>query len=146
MLYFQLNADGSVAKVLDHYRDAGPAKFESRHDWKTFADAAIIAISATIATGEQYIATDAGPGCYPRFDVVRMYEIGDEVSMSFNGDVYPIGKIIRISKTLRKITTKADNKYGRTREFYRVGQSGSWRFEGTWFLCRGNIYKQNPNF
>ena len=61
--------------------------------------------------------------------------------MGFNGDYYPCGTIVKISPTLKKITT-SDGK-----EFYRVKQTGSWRLKGTsFYMVKGTHDKRNPSF
>jgi hypothetical protein len=109
---------------------------ESRNDWKTF-DAAL---EVAEVLGTEYIATDAGPHVSPRYDVIKLPQIGDKVSQSFNGDSYPAGTIKSISKSLSLIITTTGLK------FYRVRETGSWRNNQTWSLRSGHHDERNPSF
>lgn len=113
--------------------------FENRNDWKSLSDATRIAEGLTKTTGVLYIATDAGETVSPRYDVIVAPKVGDEVSYSFNGDTYPCGTIVKISESLRTITTSDGKK------FYRRHQTGSW-VKGGWSLVQGHHYEQNPHF
>jgi hypothetical protein len=113
---------------------------QDRHDWKTMQDAEDIALLLNLHNDEKYIAIDNGEWCSPRFDVLRMPQVGDDVSYGFNGDYYPCGKIKSISKTLKKITTTEG------KDFFRRRQSGSWVMNGTWSLIHGTINERNPHF
>lgn len=112
----------------------------SRNDFDSMMLAQQIADSATRLTGRTYIATDAGEGCYPRFDVIEAPAVGDEVSYAFNGDYYPCGRITSISKTMKLITTDTGRK------FYRQGNRGLWLNGGMWSLVAGHISRMNPEF
>lgn len=73
--------------------------------------------------------------------VMDIPKVGDEVSMTFNGDCYPCGTIARISPTLKVITTTDGKK------FYRKGDdSGCWKYSGTFSLTPGHISRLNPEF
>jgi hypothetical protein len=109
---------------------------ETRNDWRTFEAAKEVAV----ALGPQYIATDAGSHVSPRYDVIALPKVGDEASYAFNGDSYPCGKIVRISKSLKLIVTTEGQK------FYRVRETGCWKYNRTWSLTAGHVYKQNPSF
>jgi hypothetical protein len=109
---------------------------ETRNDWHTFDKAAEVAD----VLGTEYIATDAGNGVSPRYDVIQLPKIGDKVSKAFNGDSYPAGVIKSISKSLKLIVKDEGDK------FYRVRETGSWRNQGTWSLTPGHVYTQNPSF
>jgi hypothetical protein len=67
-----------------------------------------------------YIATDDGKWSWPQFDVIKAPKVGDKVSQSFNGDSYPRGEIVSVSKSLKLVTTSTGHK------FYRRGKSGAW--------------------
>jgi hypothetical protein len=135
MLYIKTvrSPDGILlaASVTEYSRYA-----ETRNDWKTFDKAAEVAD----VLGTEYIATDAGPNVSPRYDVIKLPKVGDKVSKAFNGDSYPCGVIVKISKTLKAITTDGGDV------FYRVRQTGSWRNQGTWSLVPGHVSKLNPSF
>ena len=132
--------DDEVKVLYDRQNNGEPEVFklfhvENRNDWRTFDAAKEVA-----AHLDGYIATDAGRCTSPRFDIIKLPVIGDEVSKGFNGDSYPCGTIKSISKSLRVIeTTEGD-------EFYRVRETGCWRNQGTWSLSAGHVYKQNPSF
>ena len=69
----------------------------------------------------------------------------DECSKAFNGDYYPVGKVIHVSPSYKIITTVEAN--GTRRKFYRVGRTGGWRQTGgTWMLVAGSIDERNPSF
>ena len=112
----------------------------NRNDFDSLMLAQAIADSATRLSGTKYIATDSGPYCSPRFDVVAMPSVGDDCSYAFNGDSYPCGKVASISKTLKKITTTEGEV------FYRRKLSGSWLKNSTWSLVKGHVATQNPHF
>lgn len=143
MLYVRVtrNKEGKVllARVLTENEASARhtiAEVESRWDWKTFEAAAEVAAEL----GPNYIATDAGHGVSPRYDVIELPKVGDKVSYAFNGDYYPCGEIASISKSLKLITTTEGRK------FYRVRQTGCWKNAGTWSLVPGHVSKQNPEF
>jgi hypothetical protein len=121
-----------VAEVAPSYDPEN----ENRNDWKTFEAADEVASKL----GPDYIATDAGPGVYPRYDVVRLPKVGDEVSYAFNGDSYPCGKITHVGKSKRVVRTDGG------RVFYRRKMTGSWVSEGMWFLVHGHVSTRNPSF
>jgi hypothetical protein len=87
-----------------------------------------------------YIATDAGGYCSPRYDVIKAPQHLAPVSYCFNGDYYPCGHIKSISKTMKKITTTT----GKT--FYRRKNTGCWLANGTWSMVEGHIEARNPMF
>ena len=128
--------DNVAVAVVHIYSD----DTESHHDWKSFDRVTEIASQLTVETGEFYIPTDAGSSCSSRYNVRKMYSIGDAVSKYFNGDSYPCGYIVSISKTLRKITTSTGVSFSRRKE------TGSWVSGNTWFLSTGHISEQNPSF
>lgn len=111
----------------------------TRNDIGTFEKAQRIAAGATKFTGKLYVATDAGSYVAPRFDVIEAPAVGDDVSHCFNGDSYPDGTVVKISASLRVVTTSAGKRY------YRRGLSGSWQNNG-WSLVPGHRYAQNPHF
>jgi len=138
MLFFKLFPSGSVTAVLEKYEDNAI----SRHDFKCWKDAERVAEQANLLNdGHGYIATDAGPHVSPRYDVIRMPQVGDEVSMGFNGDYYPCGTIVRVSGGEHRIVTTSDGK-----KFYRRKRSGAWRYNQTWYLVAGHINERNPHF
>lgn len=111
----------------------------NRNDIGTFEKAQRVAAAATKFMGKLYIATDAGDHVAPRYDVKEAPVVGDKVSYSFNGDTYPDGEIVKISTSLRVVTTSNGNRY------YRHRLSGSW-MRRAWSLIPGHHYEQNPHF
>ncbi len=150
MNYFYINAALEVTavasefpKTLTWWRKADGTSSEgwaNRNDFDSFMLAQAIADSASRLTGRTYIATDSGEGCYPRYDVIEAPAVGEEVSYAFNGDYYPCGTIVSISKSMKLITTSTGRK------FYRSRQSGSWLNGGMWSLVSGHISEKNPSF
>ena len=154
MNYFKLNDRLEVTEVSNKYPDnAGNitdwysksdgshgAGWACRQDFDSFMLAQQVADSASKLTGKQFIATDAGNGVYPRYDVIEVPMVGDEVSYSFNGDSYPCGVITSISKSLKKVTTSEG------KVFYRRRLTGCWLMNKTWALVGGHRYEQNPHF
>lgn len=113
-----------------------PKEYETRNDWRTFDDAKEIAA----LLGPNYIAIDNGTHVSPRYDVIKLPQVGDKVSYAFNGDYYPCGEIASISKSLRLIATTEGQK------FYRRGETGVWKYNQTWALVAGHVSKLNPEF
>lgn len=115
--------------------------FECRHDWKTRAQASAWVTLLNDQAGKTlYLSTDAGPGCSPRYDIVRAPEVGDKVSQAFNGDAYPDGEIVKVSPTFGLVTTSTGGKY------YRHRETGSWIKHRTWSMIPGHVDKRNPSF
>jgi hypothetical protein len=112
----------------------------SRNDFKTFEQAQEVAEAASRFEGVDYIATDSGAYCSPRYDVIKAPQHLAPVSYCFNGDYYPCGHIKSISKTMKKITTTT----GKT--FYRRKNTGCWLANGTWSMVEGHIEQRNPMF
>lgn len=118
----------------------GTTKVSNRNDWKSFEEVCAIARALTAITGESYVGTDAGDHVSPRYDIGTVPKIGDPVSYAFNGDYYPDGEVVRITKGLR-ITTSTGKVYNRYKN------TGCWMMVGgTWQLVHGHISRQNPSF
>ena len=100
---------------------------------KNMEDATEIAGLLTEQTGKTYIPVDRGRYTYPQFSTIQIPEVGDEVSMGFNGDSYPSGKIIKISKSLRRIETDSG------KVFWRKNSTG------TWSMIKGIHNNMNPH-
>ena len=99
------------------------------------------AIQLTEETGNPYVAYKSTFAFKP-YIVSAMPKVGDDVSMTFNGDSYPVGKIVRISKTYNRITTDEGVR------FTRVGPN-SWKQggkKGAFSLIVGIHEEQNPHF
>lgn len=104
-----------------------------------------LAADLTKLTGTTYVGTDAGEHVSPRFGVVAVPKVGDEVSRSFNGDTYPCGKIIKVSDSLRRVVTRDES--GREFIFNRKKETGAWvQTGGTWSLIPGHVSELNPHF
>lgn len=126
-----------TATVVPGYDPAA----ENRNDWKTFEAADEVAK----ALGSAYIATDAGPYVSPRYDVIALPQVGDDVSYAFNGDSYPCGKVTKVSAFPHR-RIEARDEAGRACVFYRRKQTGAWVMDGTWSLQAGHVNKRNPEF
>lgn len=134
--------NGVAVEVKQKLTDAEYAdrSWQSRWDWNSFEQVEQIANQLSKPTEKQYLATDAGDGCFPRFDIIEAPAVGDPVSYGFNGDYYPDGYIAKISKKYMITTTNGTT-------YRRRGNSGSWKKPGgTWSLVAGHIEEQNPHF
>ena len=108
-------------------------------DMKSFEEAEQIAAALITLTGETYLAFDNGTGTSHRYGVTVPPKVGDDVSYGFNGDYYPCGKVVRITKGWRVYTDS-----GKT--FNRRKNSSGWMMAGgTWGLVSGHISEQNPH-
>lgn len=140
MLRFEITNE-KVSKVEDDKNE--PASGESRI-WSNFRErdyAADIASQANaLKDGDTYVVEDRGSNVTPRYGVIRLFKVGDEVSYTFNGDTYPDGTIVSISKTLILIKTSTGRSY------FRRGESGSWVRDRTWTLISGHHSERNPSF
>jgi hypothetical protein len=111
----------------------------SRSDIKSYQYANTLATLLTEKLGRTFLATDAGDGCWPRYDVIEAPKVGDKVSRGFNGDYYPEGEIVKVTPTWN-ITTSTGKK------FRRRGLSSGWRQEGgTWWMVSGHVDERNPH-
>lgn len=133
MIY--IKADGDDVK-LSNINDM---KAQSRWDWKSLEEVQGLAAKLSVSEKKLYIGVDKGSSVSPRFDIIEAPTVGDEVSYSFNGDSYPCGKIVKISKSLRRVETDEG------KVFYRRKMSGTWLNGGTWALVHGHISEQNPH-
>jgi hypothetical protein len=95
-----------------------------------------IAKDLTNTTGEQYIVSVE----HGHYRIVKAPKVGDKVSYSFNGDTYPCGTIVSISKTAKKIVT-SDGSI-----FWRYKNMASWLKDGTWYMVKGWINERNESF
>lgn len=142
MIYVGLNAKLEVEAVTEKLEETYTRTdliWQSRWDWTTKAFVDGLAAQITEYTDELFIGIDNGASVSPRFDIVRAPKVGDEVSMSFNGDCYPQGKIKAISASLKVITL--DNG----KRFYRRRETGSWVHNKTWSLIPGKLNTRNPH-
>lgn len=115
------------------------AGWTDRNDWQTLADAERIAASATKATGKTWLACDKGDHVSPRYDVIEAPVVGQDVSWTFNGDAYPLGKISSVSADHK--TVMVEVAPGKKRRFARRG--AGWA-NGGWSLIPGTVNRQNP--
>jgi hypothetical protein len=142
MLYVKLTESGLPlevsndypAELLDGIRDRA---WQNRHDWTSRAQVDGIARYLTAMTGDLYVGTERNA----EYDIVRAPKVGDEVSYAFNGDCYPDGTVVKVSKTLI-VETSTGKTYRRHRD------TGGWVSSpgGTWYLVGGHVYTQNPSF
>lgn len=145
MLYFHRDpATGAPSRVTENTSDGNRAA-TSRHDLKTFGDAAALAEEYNAALGatpgwRTLAPTDEGAGVWPRHDVIRAPVVGDRVSRTFNGDYYPAGVVVRVSDSFRRVATDVGVV------FYRRGLSSSWVSDGTWSMAAGWRDEKNPSF
>ena len=137
---YKLNQLHAVVYSFDQaqaYSDV--TRWQNRNNWESKREVDLIAEEITTFTNKLHLGVDYGPSVRPRFDIILAPAVGDEVSMSFNGDSYPCGKIITISKTMKRITTDTG------KVFYRKRQSGVWS-EGTFCMIPGHVNERNPHF
>lgn len=73
-----------------------------------------------------------------RYGVVKVPQVGDKVSKYFNGDSYPCGEVVKVTKTLQVKTSDGTI-------FRRVKNTGCWK-SNCWSLQQGHKYEQNPHF
>jgi hypothetical protein len=144
MITIQLNADGSILGIADketakNFKLWQQNLLQDHNDWKSFMRVEEIAAKLTELTGTAYQATDAGEYVYPRYDVQQKPQVGDEISYSFNGDTYPDGTIVRISKTGNVVTSSSGKTYRRRK------LTGAYTNHG-WFMVHGHISEKNPHF
>lgn len=146
MIFALFNAANEVTGFATGVTEANEAtkdnggRYESRWDWKSLEVVEALAAKLTAVTGDLYLGQDKGRHTSPRFDIYKAPKIGDEVSMGFNGDYYPCGKIATISKTMKKITTTNGTV------FYRRGTGACWLNAKTFAMIPGVHDERNPHF
>ncbi len=112
---------------------------QSRWNWTTKEQVDEIAALLSKCEGELYIGIDCGANTSPRFDIIKAPKVGDVVSKYFNGDAYPVGTIVSISKTMKRIVTSSGQV------FHRKKETGRWS-DGCFALVQGHREEQNPSF
>lgn len=113
---------------------------KDRWDWKSFEEVQELAVQLNALDGKQWLAVDKSEYVSPRYDVMEAPQVGDKVSQAFNGDYYPEGEIVSITKNLQ-VTTSTGVKFRRRK------QSSVWvRVGGTFAMVQGHITEQNPHF
>jgi hypothetical protein len=151
MLYFTFKFapnDGTIEAVTaDAFEYDRDRPYTYRGDFETMEQAEYIADclnnlhrNKSQRGVRNYLAIDNGAYCSPRYDVIELPQVGDDVSYGFNGDSYPCGQIKSISKSLKVITTTGGEK------FYRRKQTGTWKMHKTWSLMKGHHNDRNPHF
>jgi hypothetical protein len=142
MLHIKIGPTGlplDVKTALNEFEHRDPT-WQSRWDWKTFEEVERLARYLTAMKGTLYIPIDNTDAVSPRYDIIECPKVGDPVSYGFNGDYYPDGHIVKITKTLQ-ITTSTGHTYR------RKGLRACWlQPGGTWGLVAGHRYEQNPSF
>lgn len=117
-----------------------------RRDFPSFEFAAQLAAGASKLTGEDWIPVDRGDHTSPRYDVMVCPKVGDDVSKGFNGDYYPIGKVVSVSAAPARRVITVDGPRGKLR-FYRNKLSSGWtQAGGTWGLIKGVHSDWNREF
>ena len=136
MIYIILDAENKAVAVSNERVEGAVV---SRWDYKDMAHVERLASELSEATGSLYVATDAGSGVSPRYDVIKAPAVGDAVSYAFNGDYYEDGEIVAVSSSLKVVTTSSGKKY------YRKALTGRWLYSKTWTLVQGHRNEQNPH-
>lgn len=117
----------------------------NRTDITSLEQAQALAESASGTLGIPHLAVDRGVGVSPRYDVIEAPMVGDEVSMAFNGDYYPVGKITRIGagyKQIKVVGPDGDKVFRR-----QGGENGpGWLYQRMWRLVDGKQSRLNPEF
>ena len=112
----------------------GPWDFQSLEEVKGYA------LYLTAMVGDLYVGVDRTSAVSPRYDITRVPKVGDEVSKSFNGDSYPDGVVVKVTKNLTVITSTGSR-------YRRYKETSGWRKEGgTWWLLYGHHDERNPHF
>lgn len=162
MLYFKINDRLDVVEISNGYPEEAK---KSAQVWAMRADGGLgagwlnrndisqnaspmlmaqqIADSASKLSGAAYLAIDGGECVSPRYDVIKAPAVGDEVSKAFNGDYYPVGKIVAIGKEFKRI--RVEGECG-VLIFFRRKLSGCWKYKGMWNLVGGSVSRWNPEF
>ena len=161
--YFRLNNNLDVIEIVDGRKSidgAGrdpsiwarqPGKplgagWIERWDFPDFEFVTRLAASASALTGEDWIPVDQGPSVSPRYDVMACPRVGEDASRGFNGDYYPVGKVVSISAAPTRRVITVDGPRGKLR-FYRRGLSSGWtQAGGTWGLVKGVVNCYNQEF
>ena len=138
MLSFRIEND-RVVEVTSEFTSQKEGEWINRNDLATLEYAREIAKQASELTGDLHLAIYR-ESVLPHCDIIRSPKVGDPVSYAFNGDSYPDGHIVGVSKSLKVVTTSTGRK------FYRRKESGAWVNAGTWTLVHGHVEKRNPHF
>lgn len=116
------------------------------HGLKSWRAAQEFAKECTVAFGYLFLAADRGASTWPRYCVVEAPRLGEEVSKYFNGDAYPCGKIVKVSRPPFCRRVETDKGY----VFHRAGlgaTSATWKLAGgTWSMVPGIRNDYNREF
>lgn len=121
--YFSFGDDGKLNAVYHNYGslDKKSNWVSDRDELQTMEQVTKYAEEITTFTGELHIPIDHGDYTFPRFEIMKMFVVGQEISKYFNGDSYPDETIKKISDGLRIITSTSGNRYFR----YKIHQAGN---------------------
>lgn len=120
--------------------DLADKRWKGSWDFKSLDEVKGYALYLTAMTGDSYVGVDRTASVSPQFDVVCVPKVGDAVSKSFNGDSYPDGIVVKVTKNLT-VVTSTGSRYRRFKE------TSGWRKEGgTWWLINGHHDERNPHF
>lgn len=109
--------------------------------FENMGDAELHAANLEKATGKKHHAYLSSYAFAP-YVTAQLPDIGDAVSMSFNGDTYPCGTIEKISPTYARITTSEGKMFTRV-------SANCWKLggkHGAFSLVQGTIHQLNPEF
>jgi len=157
MLYIILNDEHNVVQVTEETPSREEREVINRAGGRivhrgdmmpSIGSATDYAAAASRFMGELYLPVDAGPRVMPRYDVIRAPKVGDAVSMGFNGDYCPCGKIASISPSMHRIKTDDGTVFHRHAPSRSVPKSLSarWLSGGTFAMVQGHHDKRNPSF
>lgn len=107
------------------------------------AFAAALAAAAAAAGFGAFCPVDSGPRVGPRYSVIEPPKVGDDASYGFNGDSYPVGKVVKVYASLTRVVV--DGPRGKM-VFSRKKLSGAWVDRSGWYLIKGAVFKQSPCF
>lgn len=154
---FILTQNGTPVAITEELPYTGTAKLkdfpgvkydavigpQELHDF-TWARVVDLAAWVTAITVVQHVACSY-ENCSQRHAIVRIPQVGDEVSYGFNGDYYPDGKIGRVTPKLTVVTVDENGK--ELHRYNRRRETGSWIMSGgTWSLVMGHRNEKNPSF
>lgn len=92
-----------------------------------------------LAEPGQFFVYKSNYACDP-WVVAKLPQVGEPVSEAFNGDYYPRGVIVKVSKTGAKVTTSTGHVFTRSRKRPSVWANGSFS------MVPGHHDKRNPHF
>ena len=114
---------------------------KSSSNFKSYEEVDALAKKLTAMTGVVYLGYDNSEYSSPRYGVMEAPKVGDKVSCAFNGDYYPAGEIVKITKGWR-VTTSDGTVFNR----YKKIRAGWVQVGGTWSMVAGHIDERNPSF